>query len=58
VLPNFADQIKPKRVVPRLTGRITETELFRNAAPKTAELSLPPRDTDPIALPRPRFDSL
>jgi hypothetical protein len=58
LLPNFADQIKPKRVVPRLTGRITETELLRNAAPKTAELSLPPRDTDPIALPRPRFDSL
>ena len=58
LLPNFADQIKPKQVVPRLTGQITETELLRNAAPKTAKISLPSRETDPIALPTPRFDSL
>jgi hypothetical protein len=58
LLPNFADLIQPKQVVPRLTGRITEAELLRNAAPKTAVMSLPSRDTDPIALPRPRFDSL
>jgi Family of unknown function (DUF6655) len=58
LLPNFAEAIKPKQVVPRLTGRITGAELLRNAAPKTAELSLPPRDVDPMSLPIPRFDSL
>ena len=58
LLPNFADLINPKQIVPRLTGRITEAELLRNAAPKTAVMSLPQGDTDPIALPRPRFDSL
>ena len=58
LLPNFAEQIKKRQVVPRLTGRITETGLLRNAAPKTAEISLPTRETDPVALPTPRFDSL
>jgi len=58
LLPNFADAIKPKQVVPRLTGGITNAALLRNAAPKTAELTLPPRDIDPMSLPIPRFDSL
>jgi len=58
LLPNFAEQVKKKQVVPRLTGRITASELLRNSAPKTAEMSLPTRETGPIALPKPRFDSL
>ena len=56
--PNLVEAAKKKALTPRLTARITAGELLRNSAPKTVELSLPPREIDPIALPQPRFDSL
>jgi len=47
-----------EQIVPRLTGGITGSDLLKNVAPKTAELSLPAHGGDSIALPQPRFDSL
>ncbi len=58
ILRGLAEAATPKPVEPRLTGQITEIELMRNAAPKTVEISRPSQDTDPIALPQPRFDPL
>jgi hypothetical protein len=47
-----------RKVMARLTGSMTAADLLRNASPKTAEMMLPQRDSDSIALPQPRFDSL
>jgi hypothetical protein len=59
LIPRLAEAASPKkRVVPRLTGGITEADLLRNIAPKTVELNGPAPQTDPLALPQPRFDSL
>ncbi len=55
---NLAASMPKGKVVPRLTGEITQAMLLKNLAPKTVELSLPTRETDSIALPQPRFDSL
>ena len=55
---NLAVSMPKGKVVPRLTGEITQAMLLKNLAPKTVELSLPTRETDSIALPQPRFDSL
>lgn len=59
LIPGLAEAASPKkRVVPRLTGGIMEADLLRNVAPKTVELNGLPPQTDPLALPQPRFDSL
>ena len=56
--PRLAEAAAKKEFVARLTGSITGTDLMKNSAPKTAEMVLPPRESDSIALPHPRFDSL
>jgi hypothetical protein len=57
-LPGLAATAIRQRVAPLLTGDITQAMLLKNMAPKTVELTLPTRETDSIALPQPRFDSL
>jgi hypothetical protein len=56
--PSLAAGETKQQIVPRLTGEITRAMLLKNSAPKTAEMPPPMRETDPIALPQPRFDSL
>jgi hypothetical protein len=57
-LPKPTDVDTARRAFPRLTGSITAAELLKNASPKTAEMMLPTRDNDSVALPQPRYDSL
>ncbi len=56
--PGLVEAAIRQRVAPRLTGDVTQAMLLKNMAPKTVELTLPTRETDSIALPQPRFDSL
>jgi hypothetical protein len=57
-LPKSPEVDAARRIFPRLTGSITGAELLKSATPKTAEMLLPARDPNSIALPQPRFDSL
>jgi hypothetical protein len=56
--PKPFDNQAARKAVPRLTGSITAMELLKNASPKTAEMLLPPRDSNAVSLPQPRYDSL